>query len=511
MWCCLITIVFRIECSLKLYSTVGYLCKMSKRHAKKTNQLVMIKDKESGSTCLKHHFSVDEIVSFQKNILQWYDTSQRKLPWRDIAKYETDCDIRGYAVWVSEVMLQQTQVATVVDYYKKWMKKWPSVKDLANASLEEVNETWAGLGYYSRARRLHDGAKIVASELQGHIPQTAPELLDLIPGIGQYTAAAIASVAYQKPVGVVDGNVSRVLSRVRAIGCEISKPSARNLLWELANAVVSRERPGDFNQALMELGAMVCTPRNPKCEACPLSDLCTAYSMVKESDTQLKIHLKDEVKKSTREVKISNKSKQPVIDIENVPDCPFCLPRNEWKSNPQVTIYPRKAKKKSPRIETVAVVVVEKEGSFLMQQRPKDGLLAGLWEFPSVVLPDPQSILKNEECQLDKLKELGIKPSIAKRKKHVGAVNHLFSHINTTYVVEHLHIDKSVVVSDEKTRWLSKEEIKDAAVSSAMKKILKSVENHKSLQNEAVSKKRKRSPVKDSKQKCIKSFFCSKS
>ena len=176
-------------------------------------------------SCSKHFFAnpaggKSEIPELRDQLLTWYDKNKRILPWRTIAESEKDDDVRGYSVWVSEIMLQQTQVATVIDYYKKWMAKWPDTRTLATATLDEVNEMWSGLGYYSRGRRLWEGAKKVEGEMKGKMPKTTETLLKELPGVGRYTASAVASIAYKVPVGLVDGNVIRVLTRMRTIGAE---------------------------------------------------------------------------------------------------------------------------------------------------------------------------------------------------------------------------------------------------------------------------------------------------
>ncbi len=173
-------------------------------------------------------------------------------------------------------MLQQTRVAAVIPYYKRWLEQFPTVFDLADAPVDDVLHAWAGLGYYSRARNLHKGAKELVTNYQGRLPQDS-QTLQRLPGIGRYTAGAIASVAFGKRSALVDGNVARVLSRVYAIGDDIKKPNTVKQLWQLADTLVPSQAPGDFNQGLMELGALVCTPRNPKCNDCPITDLCAAY------------------------------------------------------------------------------------------------------------------------------------------------------------------------------------------------------------------------------------------
>jgi A/G-specific adenine glycosylase len=200
-------------------------------------------------------------------LLPWYDAHRRDLPWRRTKD--------PYAVWVSEMMLQQTQVATVIGYYERWMRRFPTVSALARAAEDDVLHAWQGLGYYSRARNLWRGARAVVAEHEGRVPCT-PGALRALPGIGPYSAGAIASIAYGERAPLVDGNVVRVLCRVFGLGGDPSKSPLKTRLWELAGRLVPEDRPGDFNQALMELGATVCTPRTPRCEACPLAAACVA-------------------------------------------------------------------------------------------------------------------------------------------------------------------------------------------------------------------------------------------
>ncbi len=197
---------------------------------------------------------------FRKNLLSWYDAHKRDLPWRKTKD--------PYCIWVSEIMLQQTRVGAVLDHYRRFLKRFPDVETLAKAREQSVLAAWSGLGYYRRARNLHAAAKVVAIELGGEFPSTAEGLREL-PGIGRYTSAAIASIAFNEPNAVVDGNVERVLSRVTG-NAELSERET----WALAEDMLSRERPGDFNQAMMELGATVCLPGEPKCLNCPVLALC---------------------------------------------------------------------------------------------------------------------------------------------------------------------------------------------------------------------------------------------
>ncbi|NXC02704.1 MUTYH glycosylase, partial [Orthonyx spaldingii] len=406
----------------------------------------------------RHLFSEPaEVEALRGNLLAWYDQCKRDLPWRALAATESDADRRGYAVWVSEIMLQQTQVATVIDYYNRWMQKWPTLQALAQASLEEVNELWAGLGYYSRGKRLQEAARKVVSELAGRMPRTAEDLEKLLPGVGRYTAGAIASIAYGQATGVVDGNVIRVLCRLRCIGADSSSPAVIDCLWDMANALVDRSRPGDFNQALMELGATVCVPKAPLCGECPVKQHCRA-----------------------RRRKLFGKP-PTVPDVEDcgVGDCPLCPPATElWDSSLGVTNFPRKAAKKPPRVMRTATCVLERRGchgapEFLIVQRPSSGLLAGLWEFPSLPLAQGLQEERAREELADQLQAWMGRPVAAKGLRFMGEVIHIFSHIHQTYVVYSLPLDGDVVLDPalSPSRWVTEDEFRASAVSTAMKKV----------------------------------------
>ena len=205
--------------------------------------------------------------TFQKKLLSWFHKEKRPLPWRN--------NKDPYRIWISEIMLQQTQVATVIPYYSRWLKAFPTLSSLARAPLSQVLTLWEGLGYYRRARMLHQTARFIARKLQGRIPEKA-DLLEQLPGIGRYTAGAIASIAFHEKVPVLDGNVIRVLTRLFAIRSSIDKGRTLKTLWELAGSLLPDHSPGDFNQAMMELGATICHPQNPACEKCPLAKLCVS-------------------------------------------------------------------------------------------------------------------------------------------------------------------------------------------------------------------------------------------
>ena len=198
--------------------------------------------------------------SFRARLLAWYDANKRDLPWRRTSD--------PYRIWLSEIMLQQTRVGAVLDHYRRFLERFPDVHALARAREQSVLAAWSGLGYYRRARNLHACARVVSTEREGQFPAKAEELKEL-PGIGRYTAAAIASIAFNQPSAVVDGNVERVLQRATG-KAELSSAET----WELAELLLSPDRPGDFNQAMMELGAAVCLPKEPKCLVCPVTKFC---------------------------------------------------------------------------------------------------------------------------------------------------------------------------------------------------------------------------------------------
>lgn len=216
---------------------------------------------------LSSPLSPSRISAFRRRLLLWYHDHARILPWRQTRD--------PYAIWVSEILLQQTRVETVIPYYERFLKAFPTVAALAAAPFQKVLKVWEGLGYYRRAHLLHKGAQYILSERAGHFPSTVEEWLN-VPGVGRYTAGAIVSIAFNKPAPLVDGNVARVLARIIALPHEIDG-KGKAILWNLAEALVAPRRAGDFNQALMELGATVCLPRSPRCEGCPVASFCAAY------------------------------------------------------------------------------------------------------------------------------------------------------------------------------------------------------------------------------------------
>ncbi|XP_007108677.3 adenine DNA glycosylase [Physeter macrocephalus] len=443
-----------------------------------------------------------EVTVFRKSLLSWYDREKRDLPWRRRVEGEVDPDRRAYAVWVSEVMLQQTQVATVIDYYTRWMQKWPTLQDLASASLEEVNQLWAGLGYYSRGRRLQEGARKVVEELGGHMPRTAETLQRLLPGVGRYTARAIASIAFGQATGVVDGNVVRVLCRVRAIGADPSSTLVSQQLWSLAQQLVEPARPGDFNQAAMELGATVCTPQRPLCSQCPVQSLCRARQRVE------------------REQLSASRSLPGSCDVEecapNTGQCQLCAPPTEpWDQTLGVANFPRKVSRRPPREECSATCVLEQPRALggariLLVQRPNSGLLAGLWEFPSVTA-EPSG--QHQRKALLRALQSWVGPLPATRLRHLGQVVHTFSHIKLTYQVYGLALEEQtpVTIVPPGARWLTREEFHTAAVSTAMKKVFRVYEGQQpgtckgSKRSQVSTLSRRKKPIAG--QQVLDSFF----
>ncbi|KAG9445794.1 hypothetical protein H6P81_011922 [Aristolochia fimbriata] len=355
-------------------------------------------------------FLGEETFKIRASLLKWYYDNQRVLPWRtnqceEKKESQEEREARAYAVWVSEVMLQQTQVVTVIDYYKRWMTKWPTVHHLAQASQEEVNELWAGLGYYRRARFLLEGAKSIVEE--GEFPKTASALRN-VRGIGDYTAGAIASIAFKEAVPVVDGNVIRVVARLKAISENPKEARTIKSFWKLAGQLVDPSYPGDFNQALMELGATLCTPANPSCSVCPVSEQCQALKISRKSESVLVTDYPTKVVRARQRLEYAAVC---VIEITGNPDL------DTWKAG--------KCKNKG----------------FLLVKRPEEGLLAGLWEFPSALLKGEEADLSIRRKAMDKHLKDSFKLDIKKNgrvilREDLGEYVHVFSHIRLRMYVD---------------------------------------------------------------------------
>jgi len=262
----------------------------------------------------------EHAAAMGRRLLAWYEQQRRDLPWRRTRD--------PYAIWVAEIMLQQTRAEVAAAYYERFLARFPTLEALAAAPLEQVLKAWEGLGYYARARNLHRAARRVVHEMGGHIPPT-PEALLLLPGIGRYTAAAIASIAFGHDTVALDANLRRVLCRLFAVDDDPARPNTQRTLEALALTMLPPGRAGDFNQALMDLGAVICTPTNPRCLLCPVADLCQAR-----------------------------------------------------KEGIQNALPIRSTRTRHPHRDVTAGVIWDGRGRFLITRRPLDGMLGGLWEFP---------------------------------------------------------------------------------------------------------------------------------
>lgn len=273
-------------------------------------------------------------------LLAWFDENRRELPWRESHPRNP------YHVWISEIMLQQTRTETVREYFRRWMDQFPTIKDLAQASEEQVLRAWQGLGYYSRARNLHKAARQIMVEWAGRMP-AEKKALAALPGIGPYTVGAILSMAFGQPVPAVDGNLLRVLARLYGVDEDISGTAGKKVITELAEKALPEGRPGDFNEAMMDLGAEICIPKHPRCGQCPVQGSCTA-----------------------------------------------------WQQNRTDTLPVKKAKPIQKEF-AAACGIYCKEGRYLLHKRPSKGMLASMWEFPMALDLDGERARQDLEKQLE--------------------------------------------------------------------------------------------------------------
>ncbi len=333
-------------------------------------------------------------------VLAWYDRHARVLPWRAPPGAPYD----PYRVWLSEIMLQQTTVQAVKPYFEAFTARWPSVTDLARADLSEVLSAWAGLGYYSRARNLHKAARQVA-EAGGAFPDTAAGLRQL-PGVGPYTAAAIAAIAFDEPIVPADGNIERVTARVFAIDAPL--PGAKPLLREKAQVFAGSERPGDLAQALMDLGATICTPRDPACALCPVNDVCEGF-----------------------------------------------------KSGIAATLPVKAAKAERPRRAGAAFVVTRAGGELLVRSRPPKGLLGGMSEVPT------SAWRSDFDCD----GALSAAPLDAEFSRLSGSVRHVFTHFALDLTVYRADVAAGTKAPGD-ARWVAPDDMRREAFPTVMKKVL---------------------------------------
>ena len=351
--------------------------------------------------------------SFRDAIVAWFRTTRRSLPFRD--------DATPYRVWVSEVMAQQTRIDTVVPYFERFVARFPSVEVLAAAPLDDVLALWSGLGYYGRARNLHRAAGEVVRRFDGELPRD-PALLRELPGIGEYTAGAIASIAFGVPVPVLDGNVTRVLARAADLDSDVTRTEGRRWLWALAGALVPVDDPRSLNEGLMELGALICTPTSPSCSECPVADLCEA------------------------------------------------LARGTVASRPR-----KGTKSPVPTVLLQGAVVQRADGALLLVQNPPSGLFGGLWVVPQ----HPRELPRRRAAPLDDRElaralagTLGVAVAV---ESLAGRVEHVLSHRRLVVQVHRCRAEAPVVRPSgyASHRWVASEgELDDMGISTLTRKVL---------------------------------------
>ncbi|MEL6351871.1 MAG: A/G-specific adenine glycosylase [Cyanobacteria bacterium J06627_28] len=335
-----------------------------------------------------------DVVNLRKQLLQWYQSQGRDLPWRRTRD--------PYAIWISEIMLQQTQVKTVMPYYERWLQAFPTVDALAAADQQSVLKLWEGLGYYARARNLHKAAQQVVDEFGGVFPQSLEGAIAL-KGIGRTTAGGILSAAFNLPVAIMDGNVKRVLSRLVAFPFIPNK--ALNPLWEISEQLLDPRHPRDFNQAIMDLGATLCTRHKPACLLCPWQPHCAAYNQNAVTDFPM------------------TESRKPL-----------------------------------PHKQIGVAVITDAQGKILIDRRKQEGLLGGLWEFPGGKIEPGES---QEDCVKREIQEeLGIEIEVGSK---LITIDHAYTHFKVTLNVfncTHLSGDPQPIECDE-VKWVTLDEIND--------------------------------------------------
>ncbi|TSI10851.1 A/G-specific adenine glycosylase [Lysinibacillus sp. BW-2-10] len=342
---------------------------------------------------------------FRQNLVDWFNQEKRDLPWRRTSD--------PYKIWVSEVMLQQTRVDTVIPYYNRFLEKYPTMQSLAYAPQEELLKMWEGLGYYSRARNLQSGVKEVVEKYDSQVPNNRHDISKL-KGVGPYTAGAILSIAYNKPEHAVDGNVMRVLSRVLHIKEDIALPKTRKTFEEAVDMLIHPDQPGDFNQALMDLGAMICTPTSPKCLLCPVREYCTAFH---EGDAD------------------------------------------------QLPIKTKKTKTK--KIQFHVYVAKDASGRYLLERRSSEGLLADMWQFPMIEIEKENTSETRKKFQ--SLYNVKIESCL---NENLLTFKHIFSHLVWEMDCTLVKVEQTANLP-ENTNFFTLEQIAQLPLPVPMQKILK--------------------------------------
>lgn len=346
------------------------------------------------------------ITHFQENLLVWYKNNARPLPWRR--------NKDPYSIWISEIMLQQTRVDTVNQYFPTFVKKYPTINALASANIQDILHFWQGMGYYKRAVNIYETARIICKNYQGSFPQSYQEILTL-PGIGEYTAGAIASICFHQTIPAVDGNIKRVISRIFSLTEDVNHRNAYKKIKARVNQIIPNHCPGEFNQALMEIGAIICTPRTPKCQSCPV-----------------KVHCLAAAKK-------------------------------------QQELLPIKSRKKKPKVFPMEIAIVKKQNKLLLVQRSNYGLLAGLWGLPMI---DTCSQFSNGNYILDKItKQYGLR--IQEKPILLNQLTHIFTHQIWKIHLYLIHIHDHHGLLKPYLQWVDKKELKNFPIPKAFQKCLK--------------------------------------
>lgn len=342
----------------------------------------------------------------QNALLRWFKQARRDLPWRNTSD--------PYYIWISEVMLQQTQVSTVIPFYLNFIKRFPTIGDLAAADLEEVLKSWEGLGYYARVRNLHRAARMVMERCGGKLPDEV-EALRRLPGLGRYVAAAVASIAFGRPVAAVDGNVKRVLARLLAIGKPVNDPAAAEVFEEAAAELLYLEEPGAFNEAMMELGALICRPRKPLCTECPWRDDCRAHRLGRIAE------------------------------------------------------LPQRKKRRRIPTQQIAVGVVLRGERMLITRRAEAGLLGGLWEFPGGKISAGET--SREACLREIREETGLQ---VEPVAYLTRVLHAYTHFKIEMDVHICRFLRGPVVLNGPVdhRWVRFNQLQSFAFPGANRKFL---------------------------------------
>jgi A/G-specific adenine glycosylase len=337
-------------------------------------------------------FDLAQVEALRRSLLNWYGESGRDLPWRKTRD--------PYAIWVSEIMLQQTQVKTVIPYYERWMTLFPTIAALATADQQQVLKAWQGLGYYARARNLHRAAQAIAQAHEGKFPSAFEAVIQL-PGIGRTTAGGILSAAFNQPLPILDGNVKRVLARLIAL--TVPPKQALNLLWQGSTILLDPVHSRDFNQALMDLGATICTPKNPACLLCPWQSYCAAHRLNMQSELPV------------------SESRTPI-----------------------------------PHKQIGVAVIWNDQHQILIDRRRQEGLLGGLWEFPGGKIEPDETV---EACiQREIQEEIGIEIEVGDR---LITIDHTYTHFRVTLNVHHCRYvsgEPQPIECDE-VKWVTVDEL----------------------------------------------------